>query len=117
MDDKARQLDDLISRLNVLADTHAAILKTATVPATVPRNPPSLTPRELEALRCLALGMTNPEISRELYLSLGTVKTYVEHIFLALGASNRTQAAMTASALGMLVASAAAPGRKKGQSP
>ena len=61
-----------------------------------------LTPREREVLRLIARGQTNQEIARRLTVSLSTVKTHVEHIIAKLGASDRTQAAVLAAALGLL---------------
>lgn len=61
-----------------------------------------LTARELEVLRLLAQGRTNPEIAAHLGNSRGTVKVHVEHIIAKLGASDRTQAAVRAAELGLL---------------
>ncbi len=52
--------------------------------------------RELDVLRLLAVGLTNAEIARRLYLSEGTVRNYVSAIFAKLGVSERTQAAVIA---------------------
>jgi DNA-binding NarL/FixJ family response regulator len=62
----------------------------------------SLTSRELEVLRLLAGGLTNPEIARRLVVSPGTVKHHVRHIVSKLGVSDRTQAAVRAVELGLL---------------
>lgn len=69
-----------------------------------PAKPPSklLTPRELEVLRLLARGQTNREIAGELVLSPGTVRVHVQHIISKLGVSDRTEAAVHASELGLL---------------
>jgi DNA-binding NarL/FixJ family response regulator len=64
--------------------------------------PHSLTKRELEVLRLLALGKTNQEIAQSLVLSALTVKTHVQRIIAKLGVSDRTQAAVRASELGLL---------------
>jgi DNA-binding NarL/FixJ family response regulator len=64
--------------------------------------PGLLTARELEVLWFLAAGKTNRQISRELHLSLSTVKTHLEHIIAKLGVSDRTQAAVKAVKLGLL---------------
>jgi DNA-binding NarL/FixJ family response regulator len=56
----------------------------------------SLTNRELEVLRLLAHGHTNRKIADNLYISVGTVKNHVEHIFAKLGVSDRTQAVVRA---------------------
>ena len=61
-----------------------------------------LTGRELEVLRLLAQGLTNPEIGGRLGVSRGTVKVHVERIIAKLGASDRTQAAVRAAELGLL---------------
>jgi DNA-binding NarL/FixJ family response regulator len=61
----------------------------------------SLTARELEILDLLALGMTNQQISKELHLSLGTVKTHVHRVISKLGVSDRTQAAVKAIRIGL----------------
>jgi DNA-binding NarL/FixJ family response regulator len=63
----------------------------------------SLTKRELEVLRLLAQGKTNQEIAQSLVLSTLTVKTHVQRIIGKLGVSDRTQAAVRAFELGLLV--------------
>jgi PAS domain S-box-containing protein len=62
----------------------------------------SLTPREAEVLRLLALGRTNREIAREMMFSVSTVKNHVQHIITKLDASDRTQAAVRAVELGLI---------------
>jgi DNA-binding NarL/FixJ family response regulator len=56
----------------------------------------SLTPREVEVLRLLSQGQTNPQIAKNLMVSRGTVKIHVQHIISKLGVSDRTQAAVRA---------------------
>jgi DNA-binding NarL/FixJ family response regulator len=55
--------------------------------------PPHLTPRENDVLRCLAVGMLDKEISDKLGISFWTVRKNVRSIFLKLHAGNRTEAA------------------------
>jgi DNA-binding NarL/FixJ family response regulator len=62
----------------------------------------SLTPRELEVLRLLSKGQTNRQISQRLVVSAHTVKVHVEHIIGKLEVSDRTQAAVRASEIGLL---------------
>ena len=62
----------------------------------------SLTPRELDVLRHLAVGKTNRQISQELHLSLSTVKGYLERLISKLGVSDRTQGAVKAIELGLI---------------
>jgi DNA-binding NarL/FixJ family response regulator len=62
----------------------------------------SLTPREVEVLRLLSQGQTNPQIAQNLMVSRGTVKIHVQHIISKLGVSDRTQAAVRAIEAGLL---------------
>jgi DNA-binding NarL/FixJ family response regulator len=55
-----------------------------------------LTPREVEVLRLLSQGQTNPQIARNLLFSVSTVKAHVRSILTKLGVSDRTQAAVRA---------------------
>jgi DNA-binding NarL/FixJ family response regulator len=61
-----------------------------------------LTPRELEVLRLLSRGQTNPQIAQNLLYSVSTVKAYVRSILFKLGVSDRTQAAVRAIEAGMV---------------
>lgn len=56
----------------------------------------SLSPRELQVLRLLAMGQSNQDIAGQLFLSEGTVRNYVSAIFTKLGVTDRTQAAVIA---------------------
>jgi predicted ATPase/class 3 adenylate cyclase/DNA-binding CsgD family transcriptional regulator len=51
----------------------------------------SLTPTELEVLRHTAQGLTNPEIAERMFISRGTVKVHLSHIYAKLGIRNRTE--------------------------
>jgi DNA-binding NarL/FixJ family response regulator len=51
-----------------------------------------LTEREIEILRLVARGLTNPEIARVFTLSRATVRTHIEHIFEKLEVGNRVEA-------------------------
>jgi serine/threonine-protein kinase PknK len=64
--------------------------------------PGGLTGREVEVLRLLAVGKTNPEIADALVISLNTVYRHVNHIFTKLAVSNRTEAATYAHQHGLL---------------
>jgi LuxR family transcriptional regulator, maltose regulon positive regulatory protein len=61
-----------------------------------------LTERETEVLRLLASGKSNRRISSELFVSVGTVKTHVNHLYRKLDAHSRTQAVATARDLGLM---------------
>jgi DNA-binding NarL/FixJ family response regulator len=56
----------------------------------------SLTSRELEVLRLLAVGMYNKEVAEKLEISERTVKNHVSNIFKKLEVTDRTQAAVFA---------------------
>jgi DNA-binding NarL/FixJ family response regulator len=64
--------------------------------------PEPLTTRELEVLRLMSRGNTNPQIARRLFLAVGTVKVHVEHILSKLAAVDRTDAAVRALNRGLL---------------
>jgi DNA-binding NarL/FixJ family response regulator len=51
-----------------------------------------LTPREIEVLRLIAMGRSNREIARDLFVSEATVKTHVNRIFFKTGSRDRAQA-------------------------
>jgi DNA-binding NarL/FixJ family response regulator len=55
-----------------------------------------LTPRERDVLALLIEGKTNREIAARLYLSQGTIKSYLSSIYEKLDVSNRTEAAVAA---------------------
>ena len=56
----------------------------------------SLTKRELDVLKLLAVGMFNKEVGKRLEISERTVKNHVSTIFKKLGVTDRTQAAVFA---------------------
>jgi NarL family two-component system response regulator LiaR len=51
-----------------------------------------LTSRELEILRLMVDGLSNPDIAKKLFVSRSTVKFHVSNILMKLGASSRTEA-------------------------
>ncbi|MCG7286861.1 response regulator transcription factor [Cellulomonas sp. ACRRI] len=54
----------------------------------------TLTEREAEVAAAVARGLSNADIATELYMSVGTVKTHVGHLFDKLGVDNRVQVAL-----------------------
>ena len=56
----------------------------------------TLTSRELEVLALIGLGRTNGEIAAELFVSEGTVKTHVNHLFTKLRLRDRAAAVVFA---------------------
>lgn len=61
-----------------------------------------LSERELEVLRLIADGASNQAIAAALVISLGTVKSHINHILGKLAARNRTEAVAHARAHGLL---------------
>jgi LuxR family maltose regulon positive regulatory protein len=62
----------------------------------------SLTGRELEVLRLVALGRSNSQVAAELFVTVGTVKSHLHTISGKLGAANRVEAVARARALRLL---------------
>ena len=63
---------------------------------------PALSPRELEVLRLVASGQSNPRIAAALFIGEATVKTHLQHVFEKLEVSDRTRAVTRAMELGLL---------------
>jgi predicted ATPase/DNA-binding CsgD family transcriptional regulator len=57
----------------------------------------SLTPTELDVVRLVVQGLTNPEIGSRLFISRATVKTHLSHVYAKLDVSNRTELATLAT--------------------
>ena len=72
-------------------------------PASLPQKTPAgarrseglvepLSDREIQVLRLLSLGLSNPAVADRLHISVPTVKTHIRHIFEKLGVENRIEA-------------------------
>ncbi len=97
------------------ARAFAAQLRAALRPETCPSPPHRIEPpvnlvepneelsdRELEVLGLIAVGMSNAEASRKLFIAPSTVKKHLEHIYGKLAVNRRTQAVARARALGLI---------------
>ena len=62
----------------------------------------SLTARELEILRLMAVGMRNQEIAEQLFISPSTVKRHIANAYGKLGVSHRTEAVARANEMNLL---------------
>jgi LuxR family maltose regulon positive regulatory protein len=72
-------------------------------PASVtPANDDGLSGREREVLRLLASDLTGPEIARQLFVSVNTLRTHTRHIFTKLDVTTRPAAVRRAIELGLL---------------
>ena len=76
--------------------------------ATRPREQPAthpklgdLTDREREVLRLVGQGLNNAEIAARLWITKATARTHVSHIMLKLGARDRVQLVVIATAAGL----------------
>ncbi|MFE5724488.1 response regulator [Streptomyces erythrochromogenes] len=57
----------------------------------------ALTKRELEVLQLVADGLSNQQISKQLFLSQATVKSHLVHVYAKLGVESRTAAVAAAA--------------------
>ena len=64
--------------------------------------PEPLTPRELEIMRLICKGYSNPEIAGELVVTINTIKKHTSNIYGKLGVRSRTQAIARARELNLL---------------
>ena len=61
-----------------------------------------LTPRHIEVLEFVELGLSNKDIARRLHVAESTIKMHVSAIFKALEVTNRVQASKKAKLLGII---------------
>jgi LuxR family transcriptional regulator, maltose regulon positive regulatory protein len=61
-----------------------------------------LTERELEVLGLLVAGLSNATMAQELVITVGTVKSHINHIYGKLGVQSRSQAIARAHSLHLL---------------
>ncbi len=72
--------------------------------APLPTSPlQALTPREMEILSMLALGLSNKNIAKQLQISEHTVKFHISSVFTKLNASSRTEAVALGARLGLIM--------------
>jgi DNA-binding NarL/FixJ family response regulator len=67
----------------------------------VPETGATLSPREVEVVRLLIAGATNPAIADTLVISRSTVKHHVASVLQKFGVATRTAAALRGRALGL----------------
>src|SRR5438270_2296999 len=75
---------------------------TSSLPPPAQRMFEPLSPRELEVLHLMAVGLSNQEMCERLFLALSTVKGHNRTIFGKLGVQRRTEAVARARALGLV---------------
>jgi HD-GYP domain-containing protein (c-di-GMP phosphodiesterase class II) len=85
------------------ADAVRAVLVAAgQTPPVRPPNPDGLTDRQIDVLRLLARGLSNPDIARTIGVSRRTAEHHVQDIYARIGASSRAAAALYAMEHGLL---------------
>jgi DNA-binding NarL/FixJ family response regulator len=87
--------------LVVIRDQSHEALAALTLPHSAPPID-RLSASEQRVLRYLPSNLTVPEIAREVYLSVNTVKTHLRHLYAKLGVHCRREAVSQAHALGLL---------------
>jgi DNA-binding NarL/FixJ family response regulator len=83
-------------------DARCAALVVRALTADPAPTPGLLTQRELEVVRLVAQGGTNPQVAHDLYVSESTVKYHLRTAMRKLGAKDRTELVYRASAKGLL---------------
>lgn len=101
---KAAPQDEILAGLRSVARGEVALAPSiaAMLVKRVGRPSVTLSPRELEVLRLVAQGDSNPAIAKKLFVSEATVKTHLLHTFEKLEVSDRTRAVTKAMELGLL---------------
>lgn len=103
---KAAPHEEIVAGIRSVAEGHTVLAPAiaATLVSRMRARPerPQLSPRELDVLRLVAAGRSNPEIARELFIGEATVKTHLLHVFEKLEVSDRTRAVTLALELGLL---------------
>ncbi len=103
--------DRLVTAIRVVAEggslfapsvTRRLIEEFASRAQTEPARVEGLTGREAEVLQLVARGLSNTEISAELFISENTVKTHVARVLMKLGLRDRVQAVVLAYESGLV---------------
>jgi ATP/maltotriose-dependent transcriptional regulator MalT len=88
--------------LDRIASLHATLAEhSAAVPPAIPAFPAGLSAREVEVLRLVAAGFSNPQIAAQLFLSRRTIEQHLRNIYNKLGVSSRAAATHFAVANGL----------------
>jgi LuxR family maltose regulon positive regulatory protein len=92
-------VDEYANRLLATLQWHRAQHRVSPAPAA---SDEGLSERELDVLRLLATDLTGPEIARQLFVSVNTLRTHTKHIFTKLDVNTRRAAVRRATDLDLL---------------
>jgi len=95
---KTLSLGEMASQIGRLIESCGNANSTDQIAASAEPAKEVLTRRQLDVLRCVAKGMTNKEIARNLGIAPGTVKIHLATLFDRFGAANRTELVILAKA-------------------
>jgi len=99
---EARRAWEALDKLGATRDAARAKTQIEHLSASKPRGSSPLTGRQLEILRLVAQGLSNPEIATRLHLSDHTVKRHVANLLTKLSLPSRAAAAAYAASQGLL---------------
>jgi DNA-binding CsgD family transcriptional regulator len=97
---QALSLDQAVTEASRFLSSVATPARPARTTSTV--TAAGLTPRELDVLRLLVVGQSNPQIAEALFISPRTATTHVTNILAKLGVTSRTEAAARAIREGLV---------------
>ncbi len=98
---EVRAVGEPLGAAPMLARVDALLARIAARPNAVEPGP-RLSLREVEVLRLIAAGRSNPAIAEALFISRATARTHVQHILEKLDVSTRAEAAAYAATHGLL---------------
>ena len=89
---KTCDFGELVSAIRAVAEGRRYV--SPEIERIITKDPPvaPLSPRQKEILGSIVRGLSNPDIARELGISLDMVKEHTETLFRKIGAANRTEA-------------------------
>ena len=94
--------DELIDAVRLVHSGEACIPQAVAKQLATSRHNPRLSEREREVLAMLPRGLTNPDISTALGISLSTTKTHLRTIFYKLDVADRSEAVTVAMQRGII---------------
>jgi LuxR family maltose regulon positive regulatory protein len=100
--DEGAPIAELLARLGDPAAQSLLAAARHPPPAPAPASDEGLSEREREVLRLLATELSGPEIARQLFVSVNTLRTHTKHIFSKLDVNTRRGAVRRAGELGLL---------------